>query len=299
MKIMVVDDELPAIEQLVDLLQETGKPLTIESFQNPREALGRISSFEPDLLYLDIEMPGLTGISFAEQLMERNIACKVVFVTAYEQYALSAFQVMAMDYLLKPVDQARLVRTLERVESNLPNARSHATPVKVSCFGSFKVESEQGPVMFNTAKAEELLAYLILRKEVSIDQIMEDIFTDFDSERARWYIHTCLYQIRSSLRRVGLDARIRVAYTKRKYSVTLEDVDVDVYRFVQEVAPADKVAWYRGELLADCDAFWKMSDARAFEETYKEAIRSLLQEAEKSGHSEAVKKYSRILQTIE
>src|SRR5690606_21175689 len=81
--------------------------------------LGLLEDLEPDLVFLDIQMPGLTGFEVAQQAVARKLVPEFVFVTAYDQYALDAFHVNAVDYLLKPVDAARLERALTRARRRM------------------------------------------------------------------------------------------------------------------------------------------------------------------------------------
>lgn len=117
MRILIVDDEAPARARLSRMLaQEPGIEAIFEAGDGI-EALHLIASERPDALLLDIEMPELSGIDLAASLPEP--APPVVFVTAYDEYALRAFDAAAVDYLLKPFDAARLQRALERLRARL------------------------------------------------------------------------------------------------------------------------------------------------------------------------------------
>ena len=117
MRILIVDDERPARERLRRMLAlETGIDALFEA-TDAHEALRCLPEFQPDALLLDIEMPELSGIELAASLPAP--APLVVFVTAYDEYALRAFDANAIDYLLKPFDQTRLRRALERLRERL------------------------------------------------------------------------------------------------------------------------------------------------------------------------------------
>lgn len=117
MRILIVDDERPARAKLRHLLAQQDGVTAVEDAADGIEALEKVAGFRPDALLLDIEMPELSGIDVAASLPEP--APLVVFVTAYEQYALRAFDADAIDYLLKPYDGARLGRALERLRRRL------------------------------------------------------------------------------------------------------------------------------------------------------------------------------------
>ena len=123
---LVVDDETPAREELCYLLSQAGDVEVIGQADNGIEALGLLEDLEPDVVFLDVQMPGLTGFEVARQAMSRLSPPHIVFVTAFDQYALDAFQVNAVDYLLKPVDPARLEQALGRARQRLETARAGA-----------------------------------------------------------------------------------------------------------------------------------------------------------------------------
>ncbi|GHA57464.1 two-component system response regulator BtsR [Photobacterium aphoticum] len=111
---LVIDDERYAREELMDLLEESGKVNVIGECSNAIEALKKINTLKPDAIFLDIQMPQITGIELLSML-DPDTMPKVVFVTAYDDYALQAFEDNAFDYLLKPVEPARLEKTLKRL----------------------------------------------------------------------------------------------------------------------------------------------------------------------------------------
>lgn len=114
---LLVDDEPNLTKHLQRLLGQCWPELEILGVaHNGREALAKVASLSPDLIFLDIRMPGLSGLQVAGEL-PRDV--HVVFITAYDEYAVNAFEVAAADYLLKPVTAERLTTTIERVQSLL------------------------------------------------------------------------------------------------------------------------------------------------------------------------------------
>lgn len=120
---IVVDDEQLARDELCFQLQRIDGIEVVGQASNGVEALKMIDEREPDLVLLDVQMPGLNGFEVARQILERGIDTQLVFVTAYDQYALEAFNVSAVDYLLKPVEPLRLEQAVERVRRRLPPDR--------------------------------------------------------------------------------------------------------------------------------------------------------------------------------
>jgi len=119
---ILVDDEPLAIQGLELRLQAHEDVEIIDKCQNGREAIRAIKTHKPDLVFLDIQMPGFDGFSVVQGLMEVEPPL-FVFVTAYSDHAIRAFEANAMDYLMKPVDEARLADTLERVRQRLTEKR--------------------------------------------------------------------------------------------------------------------------------------------------------------------------------
>ena len=113
MKAVIIDDERLARNELKKLLQEFPEVEVIGEATNANEGIDKIESLSPDLVFLDIQMPGKTGF---DMLTELERAPHVIFVTAYDEYALKAFEVNALDYLMKPVEPKRLADALMKVK---------------------------------------------------------------------------------------------------------------------------------------------------------------------------------------
>ena len=120
---VIVDDESLARKGLLLRLEELGQVDVVRECQNGKEALEAIAELAPDLVFLDIQMPGMTGFEVVERLQQDNMPL-VVFVTAYDEYAVNAFEINAVDYLLKPIEQERLAAALEKVRAKLGSQRS-------------------------------------------------------------------------------------------------------------------------------------------------------------------------------
>jgi two-component system, LytTR family, response regulator LytT len=114
LRTVVVDDEQLARAELCFLLEQLGGIEIIGQAGNGVEALNVIEEYLPDLVMLDVQMPGLTGFEVARRVMQAGFESQVVFVTAFDQYAIDAFEVNAVDYLLKPVEPSRLAAAVER-----------------------------------------------------------------------------------------------------------------------------------------------------------------------------------------
>jgi two-component system LytT family response regulator len=121
LRALVVDDEKPARDLLASLLAEDPQVEVVARCQSGQEALDRLARETVDLVFLDIQMPGLDGLEVARRL-PRDGRTRVVFVTAHDDFAVSAFEVHALDYLLKPFPRQRLLETLRRAKRQFATA---------------------------------------------------------------------------------------------------------------------------------------------------------------------------------
>jgi two-component system response regulator LytT len=123
MRAVLVDDEQLARDEMVYLLGQVGGVELIGQADNGVEALDKIRRLQPELVFLDVQMPGLTGFEVARRLLDEGPDAQIVFVTAFDQHAIEAFEVNAVDYLLKPVDPARLEMALDRARRRVSSDR--------------------------------------------------------------------------------------------------------------------------------------------------------------------------------
>src|SRR6202795_4590438 len=117
---IIVDDEKPAREELAFLLKAFPEINVIGQGKNGVEAVSLIKEHSPDLVFLDVQMPGLDGFGVIKKLLDRKIPLpKIVFATAFDQYAVKAFEVNAVDYILKPFDKKRVALSVEKARAKI------------------------------------------------------------------------------------------------------------------------------------------------------------------------------------
>lgn len=139
---MIVDDEYHAREELSHFLSEDHAIEIVASCSNSIDALKAINELKPNLLFLDIEMPQLNGFELLS-VVNQEVMPHVVFVTAYDQYSLKAFEEKAIDYLLKPIDPERFTKTLIKVKKELQSPHSATTPdllERIPCLRGKKIQ---------------------------------------------------------------------------------------------------------------------------------------------------------------
>ncbi|HZQ21967.1 MAG TPA: LytTR family DNA-binding domain-containing protein [Terriglobales bacterium] len=120
---VIVDDEQLARDELAYLLKDTGDVDVVAQGKNGVEAVNLIREHSPDLVFLDVQMPGLDGFGVIKKLLDKKVPLpKIVFATAFDQYAVKAFEVNAVDYLLKPFDKKRVAQSIEKARAKMEAA---------------------------------------------------------------------------------------------------------------------------------------------------------------------------------
>jgi two-component system LytT family response regulator len=300
LKIMVIDDELPALNELANRIQALIPDGEIHRFSLPREALEHFPELSPDLVFLDIEMPGMKGLELAERM--QSVAgndAEYVFVTAYKHYALDAFDLFAVDYVLKPATTARLRKTLDRFKKIARQGESVTETVSICLFGHVEVVGPGGAITWKTKKIAELFAYFLLQRSVSLDRIIADLFPESTRERGAWYVHTCLYQLRKSLKQVKMDRHVTITYRNQKYELTLNGVETDYQRFLHAESPAERIHLYHKMLCEEFDGHWLIPYQRTITELYSISLIRALQSAREQGDEEMTQYYSGKLAQIQ
>jgi two-component system, LytTR family, response regulator len=119
LKALLIDDSEQALRLLQLMLEELAPEIKIVAIsKNVEDGLKAIEKYKPDALFLDIEMPKKSGLQLAEILLNNESDCEIIFTTAYNQYAIQAFRLSAVDYLLKPIDENQLIQAVEKIKEN-------------------------------------------------------------------------------------------------------------------------------------------------------------------------------------
>ena len=296
-KAVLIDDERPALRGLEHILK--GYPM-IEiagMFTNPLEALEKIDKIKPRAVFLDINMPQLQGIDAASEILDRCPDCDIIFITAYDQYAIEAFELHALDYVLKPVSAERFDKTVQRIIKK----QKHTIPQKgeekliIRAFGRFRIGWEgQEPIKWRTEKTKELFAFLLHNsgRAVTKDEILEAVYSDADPEKSVHQLHNGIYYIRKTLQEYGIDKK-RIAI-EGNYLMRLGDAETDFLLF-EEYFKRIKTAeesrtileklegLYTGEYFEDGDWIWAEVKREQLKMQYSDAMLLLSGEYLKEG----------------
>ena len=170
---VIVDDEQLARDELAFLLKDVGDVDVVAQGKNGVEAVNLIREHNPDLVFLDVQMPGLDGFGVIKKLLDRKVPLpKIVFATAFDQYAVKAFEVNAVDYLLKPFDKKRVAQSVQKARSQV--AGSSSTD-KIDTLVRM-LESQRPQAAKILLKAAGRL-FLVNQKDISFASIEDGIIT--------------------------------------------------------------------------------------------------------------------------
>lgn len=240
---VIIDDELHALERVKELIIETDELNLVSAYIDYTDFLTEIkeNKINFDLIFLDIEMPGSNGLELAQRILEINKRIDIVFVTAYSSYAVEAFELNAIDYLLKPITQDRFQKTISRLFSKKKISHSSDNTdfkLEISTLGEFKLfqQGEEINLNWRTEKSKELFLYLLHHKGefVRSSKIMETLWPNRDPKKTATLLYSTVYSIRKMINHLGTKD---IILSKRGYyKLNLEEIKWDLYEFEKLVA---------------------------------------------------------------
>lgn len=165
MLIICLDDEQMLLDSLMRSVAEAAPNAEIIGYRNVSQAIEEIRTrkLNPDIAFLDIEMPGLSGLELAKILKISCPKINIVFVTGFSEYAVEAFAMRASGYVMKPVTAQKISTELVNLQ-NPPQRQAPSKPIKIQCFGNFEIFVNGTAVKFGRAKSKEIIAYLVDRR---------------------------------------------------------------------------------------------------------------------------------------
>ena len=206
-RVLVVDDERVIREGAIRVIEQCLPNAEITPCERPEETIEAAGKAKYDIAFLDIQMPGMTGVELAKRIKKISPETNIIFSTAYQEYAGEAFEVHASGYITKPL-------TVEKVNAELNNLRHPIEDddrgLRVQAFGNFEVFYNGEPLRFKYTKTKELLAYLVDRNcaVVDIGEIRSTLWDD-DEDRSS-YIKQLRKDLVDTLKNVGANDAIVV-----------------------------------------------------------------------------------------
>lgn len=285
-KAVLVDDERPALRELDFLLKKHPEILVAGMYLNPLEAIEEIGRLKPQVVFLDINMPQLMGVDAASRILDVSPDTDIVFVTAFDQYAIEAFELHALDYILKPVDPKRLEKTIGRILEKRPVPQQDGVrKLLIKSLGRFKVAWEnEEPIRWRAEKIRELFAFLLYHqgRDITKEELMDKLWAEYDPEKAIRQLYNGVYHIRKALGEYGIDRNL--VSINSNYHLHLGPVDYDIKRFDGLGKSRDAgsfeilkemEALYRGEYLEGEDYPWCCFERERLEKAYLRCLTEL------------------------
>ena len=246
MNAICVDDEAQVLKHTVASCQKIHLLDDVRGFSRPQDALDWAADHTVDLALLDIDMPGMTGLELADRLKRINPGTAIIFITAFSQYALDAYDVHPTSYLLKPFDQARLSKEVEYALS--VRAARQPAHIAVQTFGHFEIMVDGKTLEFRRSKSKELLAYLVDRRGAGVTRqdafaaLWEDRLYDLSMQKQ---MDVVIRSLRDTLQQYGIGDLFELK--NRTLRIRPELIDCDMYRFME--GEEEAVNGYFGEYM--------------------------------------------------
>lgn len=231
-RIAAVDDERHVLERFERMVSGIKELELCGLFETGEQLLSYLKDHPLDAVFLDIEMPGVNGLQLSERVLDLNETINIIFVTAFNQYAVEAFELQAMDYLMKPLTEERLRKTVQRLLKNKSTVGKPGKPGKpfIQCFGDFEVFLDGQALAWKNSKAKEILAFLIHKKGVPVnwEKIADAVWPDYDYEKAQTNFHSTTYLLRKRLAEAGISQMLENG--RGNYRVVTDHVSCDLYQ---------------------------------------------------------------------
>ena len=263
MLIFAIDDEPKMLRLLHGAIAEAAPGAEIMDFRLGSDAVTRIQEggLSPDVVFADIQMPGMTGLELAVRLKQLAPETGIVFVTGYDEYAIDAYRLHVGGYIMKPVEASRIREELDHLGSFPP---TDTKKLKVRCFGNFEVLWQDTPLEFSRQKTKELFAYLIDRGGAycTAGEIIGVLWESSAAVKdANQYLRVLTGDLTSALNKIG---QKEVLLRKRgQWAVQRNLIDCDYYRMLE--GDMNAVNTFRGQYMAQY-SWAKLSDLRWREE---------------------------------
>ncbi len=200
-----IDDQKNVAEEVAKIMSEIDPGGTHKAFTKIEDALQFVEETKPDVAWLDIEMPEMSGLELSMKVKKRSPKTNIVFVTGHEKFTYQAFQLHASGFVLKPATKEALQRELDNLRTPIEQERNGL--IRVQCFGNFEVfDNEDRPIKFKRSKSKELFAYMVDRRGAlcSIGELCGVLFEDRDEDRAlKKQLRVFLSSLRDDLQKVG------------------------------------------------------------------------------------------------
>ncbi len=313
----MIDDERMAMEHLKTILEKSQQVEVndLATFVSPSDALQWAHTEQADIAFVDIEIPEMNGLVLAEKLKTIQPHLEVIFVTAFEEYAVEAFKLYALDYLLKPVRPERMLTTLNRIYTRLEEKKSMAKSfekVIIHLLGNLTIQKGDQDIdlKWRSGRVKELFALLLHFRQQPISKfdIIDYIWPDFSDKKAFTHLNMTIYRLRQLLQTHQLNIVIKFqdeSYQLSSGAAIVVDVDqwyehLKQYPTVTSVnikACIDALHLKQGRYMQNLDYNWADNEQAYLEKSYTNRLMDIARFlAESKQYDEAIKYYEQAFQ---
>lgn len=291
MRVIIVDDEQMAVDVLTYELQGIPTVEVVGAYTEPIKLLNEIKEVVFDVVFLDMEMSHLHGLELAEMISRNLPHIEIVFVTGHPRFALEAFEVNAIDYLVKPVNKKRLLKTIEKLKFRIAKQADKVVQdgqenmLTMHVLGHFQLFTHQGhEIKWRTKKTKELFLYLWQHQQKGAhrSQIIEDFWSDYLEDKASSLLHTTVYQLRKVMRDVGFKQAVQFTNNRYILNVPIQSDVAELEKIItsakmtrEKVEQANEL--YIGDYLEVEGYQWAMVEQERMKEMYLEFLERFLQ----------------------
>jgi len=248
MRVIAVDDENGALKLLCRAVAEAKPDAELHAFQSSTEALAFARAAPPDVAFLDIRMPEISGLELAKKLKKINPAVNIIFATSYSDCAVDAMRLHSSGYLLKPVTKEDVINEFENLRNPVVTENCAVKRLYARTFGNFDLFCDGKPVVFHRGKTKELLAYLIDCQGSSSTrkQIAAAIFEDGEYSRStQTYLSQIIKDLNAVLKELGVNGLLVTGFNS--YAVNRSLLSCDAYDYLE--GKPEALNAFRGEYM--------------------------------------------------
>lgn len=306
-KVIIVDDEERILKSVVDVLKKNKIFKVIGKFTNPLTAYKKILKFEPDLVIADIDMPVMSGIELAEKISQEIKYIDFVFLTGYREYAVEAFQLNVLHYIMKPINEMDLVEILRRMmNSRRIKQKINDVSYKINIFDEFVViNSDNQRIYWPTVKVEELFALLLLNIDKGVDRwkLAHELWNIREVKDPLQNLYSSIYRLRKVFDDYKLPYTISNANERYQLEIANSYFDYKIYLKLIDIYKTleinsnniemfnEIIEMYKGPIFGSKDYLWSLYERERLERInllFLEKMRAYYLKADKKKEVELI-----------
>jgi two-component system LytT family response regulator len=292
-KVIIIDDESAMHYVMKKNIAKLQHVEVVGFFQDTSSASLFIKKHDVHIAFVDISMPDESGLSFAQRMAEHHPDLHIVFVTSHKEYALYAFDIYALDYIVKPVSLERIEKTVKKAMAirqfaEMAKADTVSEQLDIYALGGLEVRSGTiGNVKWNSSKSAELFGYLLMQRGrmVARSRIVREVFGEMPQKNAATYLNTTIYLMRKSLEPHGLKSII--VSDNDAYGIDTVNARIDFVLFEEGLKQLAHINsenlqyaleledLYTGELFGDKAYLWALNDIERLSNLYGAFVKRL------------------------